>query len=54
MMIDNVLDVVKYGIQREFIKNVKGNSVFASFAEGTIVEDSINELDLNHFKGLNI
>lgn len=40
MTVDSVLDAVKYGVQREFTKTVKANSVFAPPAEGTILEDS--------------
>ena len=40
MTVDNVLDAVKYDMQREFIKTVKLNSVFAPPAEGAISEDS--------------
>ena len=41
MTVDNVLDAVKYGMQREFTKTVKLNSVFAPPAEGAVPEDSI-------------
>jgi HAD superfamily hydrolase (TIGR01456 family) len=45
MTVDNVLEAVKHGMQREFTKSVKASGVLAPPAEGTIPEDAAVIID---------